>query len=85
MDSALYDFFRDQGSIVAGLLALVAGVLAFKGAMRAAEKQVAALNTQTEALRQQNSDLKTERRRRPGARGNHCHQASRKRLADRER
>jgi hypothetical protein len=64
MDSALYDFFRDQGSIVAGLLALVAGVLAFKGAMRAAEKQVAAVNTQTEALRRQNSDLKTESRRR---------------------
>jgi hypothetical protein len=64
MDSALYDFFRDQGSIFAGLLALVAGVLAFKGAMRAAEKQVAAVNAQTEALRQQNSDLKTESRRR---------------------
>ena len=63
MDSALYDFFRDQGSIVAGLLALVAGVLAFRGAMRSAEKQVAAVNTQTDALQQQNSDLKTENRR----------------------
>ena len=64
MYSALYDFLRDQGSIVAGLLALAAGFLAFKGAMRAAEKQVAAVNAQTEALRQQNSDLKTESRRR---------------------
>jgi hypothetical protein len=63
MDSALYDFFRDPGSIVAGLLALAAGFLAFKGAMRAAEKQVAAVNAQTDALRQQNSDLKTESRR----------------------
>jgi hypothetical protein len=55
MHSALYDFFRDQGSIVAGLLALAAGFLAFKGAMRAAEKQVAAANAQTEALRQHGS------------------------------
>jgi hypothetical protein len=64
MYSALYDFLRDQGSIVAGMLALAAGFLAFEGAMRAAEKQVAAVNTQTEALRQQNSDLQTEGRRR---------------------
>jgi hypothetical protein len=64
MHSALYDFCRDQGSIIGGLLALAAGYLAFKGAMRAAAKQVAAINAQTEALRQQNSDLKTESRRR---------------------
>src|SRR5271155_1193872 len=50
MNSALYDFFRDQGSIIGGWLALAAGYLVFKGAMRAAEKQVAAVNAQTEAL-----------------------------------
>lgn len=64
MHSALYDFFRDQGSIIGGLLALAAGCLAFTGAMRAAGKQVTAVNAQTEALRQQNSDLKTENQRR---------------------
>jgi hypothetical protein len=64
MDSVLYDFFRDQGSIIGGLLALAAGFLAFRGALRAAEKQAAAVNVQTEALRQQNSDLKSESRRR---------------------
>jgi len=64
MHSVLYDFFRDQGSIIGGLLALAAGYLAFTGAMRAAEKQVTAANAQTGALRQQNSDLKTESRRR---------------------
>jgi hypothetical protein len=58
MHSVLYDFFRDQGSIIGGLLALAAGLLAFTGAMRAAGKQVAAVNAQTEALREQNSDLK---------------------------
>jgi hypothetical protein len=39
----VYDFFRDQGSILAGLLALIAGIIAFKGAIRAADKQVAAV------------------------------------------
>jgi TolA-binding protein len=39
----VYDFFRDQGAILAGILALVAGFIAFKGAIRAAEKQVAAV------------------------------------------
>jgi hypothetical protein len=64
MHSALYEFFRDQGSIIGGLLALAAGYLAFTGAMRAAGKQVAAVNAQTEALQDQNSDLNTESRRR---------------------
>lgn len=64
MHSVLYDFFRDQGSMIGGLLALAAGILAFTGAMRAAAKQVAAVNAQTAALREQNSDLKTENRRR---------------------
>jgi hypothetical protein len=38
MFGALYDFCRDQGSIIAGLLALVAGYIAFKGATRAAQQ-----------------------------------------------
>jgi hypothetical protein len=29
MNSSLYEFFRDQGSIIAGLLALLAGILAY--------------------------------------------------------
>jgi hypothetical protein len=64
MFGALYDFCRDQGSIIAGLLALVAGYIAFKGATRAAQQQVAAVNAQTEAVRQQNRDLRNEGRRR---------------------
>jgi hypothetical protein len=64
MSGALYDFCRDQGSIIAGLLALLAGYIAFKGAMRAAVQQVAAVNAQTEAVRQQNRDLRNEGRRR---------------------
>jgi hypothetical protein len=63
MHSALYDLFRDQGSIVAGVLALVAGILAYRGARQAAEMQVSALNAQTEAVRQQNTELKNENRR----------------------
>jgi hypothetical protein len=43
MLQCIYDFFRDQGSIIAGLLAVVAGWIAVKGTMRAADKQVAAI------------------------------------------
>jgi hypothetical protein len=64
MFAALYDFCRDQGSIIAGLMALATGFIAFKGAMRAAMQQVAAVNAQTEAVRQQNRDLRSEGRRR---------------------
>ncbi len=64
MVSALYDFCRDQGAIIAGLLALAAGYLVFRGATRAADRQVAALTAQTEALRQQNHDLRNEGQRR---------------------
>jgi hypothetical protein len=64
MLSALYDFCRDQGSIIGGLLALAAGYLVFRGATRAADRQVAAAHAQTEALRQQNRDLRNEGRRR---------------------
>lgn len=31
MHSALYEFFRDQGSILAGILALMAGIIAYLG------------------------------------------------------
>lgn len=64
MFSALYDFCRDQGSIIGGLLALAAGYLVFRGVMRAADRQVAAARAQTEALRQQNRDLRNEGRHR---------------------
>jgi hypothetical protein len=46
MVRCLYDFFRDQGSIIAGLLALLAGWIAFRGAMSAAEQQVTAIREQ---------------------------------------
>jgi hypothetical protein len=64
MLSALYDFCRDQGSIIGGLLALVAGYLVFRGATRAADRQVSAAHAQTEAVRQQNRDLRNEGRHR---------------------
>src|ERR1700689_1215417 len=60
MCSALYEFFRDQGSIIAGLLALAAGIIAYRGARQAAEMQVRAVNKQTEALIHQNTFLKIE-------------------------
>ena len=62
MLSALYDFCRDQGSIIGGLLALAAGYLVFRGARRAADRQVSAAHAQTEASRQQNRDLRNEGR-----------------------
>jgi hypothetical protein len=64
MFSTLYDFCRDQGSIIGGLLALAAGYLVFRGTTRTADRQVAAANAQTEALRQQNRDLRNEGQRR---------------------
>jgi hypothetical protein len=64
MSNLLYDFFRDQGSIIGGLLALAAGYLVFKGVTRAAKQQLAAINAQAEAVRQQNLDLRNEGRRR---------------------
>jgi hypothetical protein len=64
MLSALYDFCRDQGAIIGGLLALVAGYLVFRGATRAGDQQVAAARAETEALRQQNRDLRNEGRHR---------------------
>ena len=64
MFSTLYDFCRDQGSIIGGLLALAAGYLVFRGTTRTADRQVAAANAQTEALRQKNRDLRNEGKRR---------------------
>lgn len=64
MFSVMYDFCRDQGSIIAGVLALIAGCIAYRGAMRAAQQQVAAVNKQTDAVQQQNRDLRNESQRR---------------------
>ena len=64
MFGALYDFCRDQGSIIGGLLTLAAGYLVFSSVRRSANQQVAAVNAQTEAVRQQNRDLLDEARRR---------------------
>jgi hypothetical protein len=64
MFSALYEFCRDQGSIIGGLLALVAGYLVFRGATRAADRQVLAAHAQTEALCQQNRNFRNEGRHR---------------------
>jgi hypothetical protein len=60
MVGVLYNFCRDQGAIIGGLLALAAGYLVFLATTRAAARQVAALTAQTEALRQQNADLRNE-------------------------
>jgi hypothetical protein len=64
MLSALYDFCRDQGSIIGGLLALAAGYLVFRGVTRAGDRQVSAARAESEALRQQNRDLRNEGRHR---------------------
>jgi hypothetical protein len=63
MFSARYDFCRDQGSIIGGLLALAAGFLVFRGMTRAADRQVSAACAQIEALWQQNRNLQNEGRR----------------------
>src|ERR1700720_1027815 len=60
MFSTLYDFCRDQGSIIGGLLALAAGYLVFRGTTRTADRQVAAANAQTDALAQKNRKLRNE-------------------------
>jgi hypothetical protein len=51
MHSPGYEFFRDQGSIIAGVLALAAGIIAYIGAIKAANRQVAALKEQIEDTR----------------------------------
>src|SRR5215470_10176631 len=55
MQYPVYEFFRDQGSIIAGVLALAAGIIAYIGAIKAANRQVAVLKDQIE-------DARTERR-----------------------
>ena len=64
MFGALYDFCRDQGSIIGGLLALAAGYLVFSSVRRSGNQQVAAINAQAEAVRQQNHNLQDEARHR---------------------
>lgn len=41
--TALYEFFRDQGSMIGGVLALIAGVVAYVGARQAAANQIGAM------------------------------------------
>jgi hypothetical protein len=53
MHIPLYEFFRDQGSIIAGILALLAGLVAYRAG-----------KLQARATTQQNIELRTENRRR---------------------
>jgi hypothetical protein len=59
----IYEFLKDQGSIIAGLLALLAGVVAYYGSRKAADLQVKAAEKQTDILREQNTYLVRENRR----------------------
>jgi hypothetical protein len=52
MHSCLYEFFRDQGSIIAGLLALAAGILAYLAGI-----------SQSQSIREQLSYIKPQLRR----------------------
>ncbi len=54
MHTALYEFFRDQGSIIAGLLALIAGVLAYRAGLLQARATRTAAEMQT-AVEEQKS------------------------------
>ena len=53
MHNPVYEFFRDQGSIIAGVLALAAGIMAYIGAIKAANRQVAVLKDQVEDARRE--------------------------------
>jgi hypothetical protein len=59
----VYDFLKDQGSLIAGMLALVASFLLYWGGRSSAEAQVAVLKEQTNILREQNEYLIRENRR----------------------
>jgi hypothetical protein len=66
-----YEFFRDQGSIIAGVLALIAGILAYRaGCVQATETrqaaitQVAAAHEQTKAAERQTAVTREIERRR---------------------
>jgi hypothetical protein len=56
----LYKLLQDQGSIIAGILAVLAGLVAYC----AGRQQVRAVEDQTEAVRNQNEELKRSERRR---------------------
>jgi hypothetical protein len=59
-----YDFFRDQGSIIAGLLALFAALLTIRAIRKSADREIAAAQQQTEvAQKQLCTSLQIERRR----------------------
>jgi hypothetical protein len=59
----VYDFLKDQGSLIAGLLALVASFLLYWGGRSSAGAEVSALKEQTNILREQNAYLVKENRR----------------------
>ncbi|MCB8881681.1 hypothetical protein ACELLULO517_15645 [Acidisoma cellulosilytica] len=50
MSGDLYDFFRDQGGIIAGVLALGAALIANRGAKSAAKHQVDAMERQAKRV-----------------------------------
>lgn len=64
MDSALFEFFKDQGSIIAGVLALIAGILAYRaGRIQATETRLAAIMQVAPAQHQTAVTREIERRR----------------------
>src|SRR5271166_757198 len=78
MHSCLYEFFRDQGSLIGGVLALIAGAALYvigrrqvKTTMEAADKEIAATKEATAAAQEQTKvaqeqiavTLRVERRR----------------------
>ena len=60
---SIYNFSRDQGSIIAGLMALCAAWIAYRGATTAADRQVAAAQGQVAAAEAQTAYLQHETRR----------------------
>lgn len=60
MHSYLYEFFRDQGSLIAGALALIAGIIAYragvtqaKATTEAADREIAATRESISAAQEQ--------------------------------
>ncbi len=53
----IYDFCKDQGSLIAGFLALVAAVIAVAVTWKVGRTQVNAIQQQSELLKKQNADI----------------------------
>ena len=49
----LYNFFRDQGSIIAGLVALIAALLTIRAIRKSADREIAAAQEQTKVAQDQ--------------------------------